>query len=506
MTNGTAYSANTNPLHRLGIRRAGAALLVVGVWASWGAALLPAGAQESAAPPAIEIRRVFADLDFTRPVFLTHAGDGSDRIFVVEQPGRIQVFANDENLAAELFLDIASKVNSGPNEAGLLSVAFHPSYAENGRFFVYYTSGSLVSRLAEFAVAPEGNRADPASEQILLEVAQPAGNHNGGQLAFGPDGKLYVGLGDGGGSGDRFGNGQNRGTLLGSILRLDIDTAPGSYTIPSDNPFAGNDHGWREEIWAWGLRNPWRFSFDRLTGQLWTGDVGQNAWEEVDLVEPGQNYGWNTMEGFHCYRPATDCDRDGLTLPVVEYGHAEGQSITGGYVYRGPQALLQGLYLYGDFVSRRIWGLRYDRGEVVTNEQLVIAPSGISSFGEDENGEVYVIGLDGTLYVLEAPEPESLSVVSSLSAPVPLSFELSQNHPNPFNAQTAVSFSLPTAARTILEVFDARGQRAMAPLNQRLPAGRYGVRLDFSGRASGTYFYRLRSGVHEKTLKLTLIK
>ena len=504
MTNRITHSGNIALLwHRLATHRVYSSLVGVVVSALAGTAL-SAVAQESA--PEIEIRRVFADLDLTRPVFLTHAGDGSNRIFIVEQPGRIQVFANEENPAADLFLDISSQVNSGPNEAGLLSMAFHPSYAENGRFFIYYTTGSLVSRLAEFAVSPGGNSANLASEQILLEVVQPAGNHNGGQLAFGPDGKLYVGLGDGGSSGDRFGNGQNRSTLLGSILRLDIDSAPGSYAIPHDNPFVGNDRGWREEIWAWGLRNPWRFSFDRLTGQLWTGDVGQNAWEEVDLIEPGQNYGWNRMEGFHCFSPASNCDSTGLALPVVEYGHAEGRSITGGYVYRGPQSFLQGVYLYGDFVSRRIWGLRYEHGEVVANEQLVIAPSGISSFGEDEKGEVYVLGLDGTLYVLEAPEPERPTVVSRLSTQVPFSFELSQNRPNPFNAQTTVSFSVPAAARSILEVFDLRGQRAMVALNQRLPPGRYELRLDFSGLASGTYFYRLRSGVDEKTLKLTLIK
>jgi hypothetical protein len=454
----------------------------------------------------LQIRRVFADLELTRPVFLTHAGDGSDRIFVVEQPGRIRVFTRKKTAPAGLFLDITSQVNSGPNEAGLLSVAFHPSFASNSRLFVYYTTGNLRSRVSEFTVSADGNSANAASEQVLLEVDQPAGNHNGGQLAFGPDGYLYIGLGDGGGSGDRFGNAQDRTTLLGAILRVDIDAAPGGYAVPSDNPFVGNDHGWREEIWAWGLRNPWRFSFDRLTGELWTGDVGQNAWEEVDLIEPGQNYGWNRMEGFHCFRPTSECDRDGLALPVVEYGHGQGRSITGGYVYRGPQPLLRGLYLYGDFVSRRIWGLRYDGGEVVTNEQLVIAPSGISSFGEDEQGEVYVLGLDGTIYLLQAPQPQEPTAVGQLSETRPRSFELNQNRPNPFNEQTTVSFSVPGAAHSILEVFDLRGQRVLMPLNQRLQAGRYEMRLDFSGLGNGIYFYRLRSGADAKTLKLTLIK
>ena len=478
-----------------------AALLGFWAWALVGA-LLPAAAQESAGE--IEIRRVFAALDLTRPVFLTHAGDGSDRIFVVEQPGRIRVLANEEQAGADLFLDITSQVNSGPNEAGLLSLAFHPSYAENGRFFIYYTTGNLVSRVSEFAVAGEGETGNPESEQILLEVAQPAGNHNGGQLAFGPDGHLYVGLGDGGGSGDRFGNGQNRHTLLGSILRLDIDSAPGSYAIPNDNPFVGNEEGWREEIWAWGLRNPWRFSFDRLTGQLWTGDVGQNAWEEVDLIEPGQNYGWNRMEGFHCFRPASNCDSTGLALPVVEYGHAEGRSITGGYVYRGPQqGLLQGLYLYGDFVSRSIWGLRYDDGTVLTNDLLATSPSGIASFGEDEAGEVYIVGLDGAIYMLEAPEPTSVSLVNDQT---PRAFALKQNHPNPFNAQTTVPFSLSLAGHTILEVYDLSGQRVMVPLSAWLDAGQFELNVDLADRASGPYFYLLRSGSSQETRKMTLVR
>ncbi len=365
----------------------------------------PLDAQETESAEAVEIHRVFASLDLARPVFLTHAGDGSDRLFVVEQAGRIKVFENDTAVAkAGLFLDIVDQVNSRPNEAGLLSVTFHPAYSDNGRFFVYYTTGSLISRVSEFAVSVDPNAADRTSEQILLEVRQPAGNHNGGQLAFGPDGYLYIGLGDGGGFGDRFGNAQDRSTLLGAILRVDINIAPGSYSVPDDNPFVANDQGWREEIWAWGLRNPWRFSFDRVSGQLWTGDVGQNSWEEIDLIEAGQNYGWNIMEGFHCFRPSSDCDQTGLALPVADYGNSLGHSITGGYVYRGPQLWLRGLYLYGDFVSRRIWALRYEKGEVVANKQLALSPSGISSFGEDEKGEVYILGLDGTIYVLEAPE------------------------------------------------------------------------------------------------------
>lgn len=349
----------------------------------------------------MDLRRVFAASRFTRPIYLTHAGDQSGRVFVVEQPGTIRVLGEGSD---QLFLDLRGKVNDGPNEAGLLGLAFHPRYAENGRFFVYYTYGNLFSRFSEFRVSADANAADAASERVLLEVRQPAGNHNGGQLAFGPDGYLYIGLGDGGGADDQYHNGQNRADLLGDILRLDVDRTQGelAYAIPPDNPFVGNGEGWREEIWAWGLRNPWRFSFDRLTGQLWAGDVGQNKWEEVDLIERGGNYGWNTMEGTHCFNPAVNCDTTGLRLPVAEYSHVEGKSISGGYVYRGSRlAGLAGVYVYGDYVSQQIWGLRYDQGQVREQRLLAQCPSPITSFGEDEAGELYVLGIDGRIYRLE---------------------------------------------------------------------------------------------------------
>ena len=353
----------------------------------------------------MDLRRVFATSRFTRPVYLTHAGDGSGRVFVVEQPGTIRALGEGLD---RLFLDLRARVNDDPNEAGLLGLAFHPRYAENGRFFVYYTYGNLYSRFSEFRVSTDPNVADPASERVLLEVKQPAGNHNGGQLAFGPDGYLYIGLGDGGGADDQYRNGQNRTELLGDILRIDVDHTQGEleYAIPADNPFAGNTEGWREEIWAWGLRNPWRFSFDRLTGQLWAGDVGQNKWEEVDLIERGGNYGWNRMEGFHCFNPAVNCDTTGIELPIVEYSHNEGKSISGGYVYRGTRLTgLAGVYVYGDYVSQQIWGLRYDQGQVSQQRLIAQSPSPITSFGEDEAGELYVLGIDGRLYTFEERGP-----------------------------------------------------------------------------------------------------
>jgi uncharacterized repeat protein (TIGR03806 family) len=350
----------------------------------------------------MELERAFSNLSFNQPVFLTAAGDSSDRIFVVEKRGSIKVFPNQDNVQGSIvFLDIAAKVNATNSESGMLSIAFHPQFPDSNKFYVYYNFGNLNSRISEFRVSENPDSADENSERIILELAQPYTNHNGGQIAFGPDGYLYIGFGDGGSGGDPLGNGQNLQTLLGAILRLDIDTHPDSaaYVIPPDNPFFGNDSRAREEIWAWGLRNPWRFSFDRLTGQLWAGDVGQGKWEEVDLIERGKNYGWNIMEGFHCYLPASGCDTTGLTLPVTEYSHTVGRSITGGYVYRGSELpRLSGIYIYGDYALGTIWGLRYQNKLVSEQKVIAACPEAISSFGEDENGEVYVVGYAGHLY------------------------------------------------------------------------------------------------------------
>lgn len=450
----------------------------------------------------MELRRVFPDSRFTRPVYLTHAGDGSGRVFVVEQPGTIRVLGEGLD---QVFLDLRDKVNDGPNEAGLLGLAFHPRYAENGRFFVYYTYGNLFSRFSEFRVSAGPNQADLASERVLFEVQQPAGNHNGGQLAFGPDGYLYIGLGDGGGADDQYGNGQNRKTLLGDILRLDVDRTQGElgYAIPPDNPFAGNTEGWREEIWAWGLRNPWRFSFDRLNGQLWAGDVGQNKWEEVDLIEKGGNYGWNIMEGSHCFSPAAECDTTGLKLPVLEYSHSEGKSISGGYVYRGARLTgLAGVYVYGDYVSQQIWGLRYAQDQVSEHRLLALSASPIASFGEDEEGELYVVGLDGRIYTVE----EGATLVSGEGNAVPGAFALEQNYPNPFNNSTLIRFVLPTPAQVRLEVFDLLGRRVALLEEGRREAGQYQVAFDAQGLGNGLYLCRLTGGTWTQTRKMVLIK
>jgi uncharacterized repeat protein (TIGR03806 family) len=355
----------------------------------------------------MEIERVFTSLSFTSPVHLTHAPDGTNRIFVVEQPGRIRVFPNRADAAtATDFLDIRSKVGCC-GEEGLLSVAFHPRYESNRYFYVYHTAHSprrsVIARYQTMASDP--NRADPDSELVILEVPQPFSNHNGGQMAFGPDGYLYIALGDGGSGGDPQNNSQNLGNLLGKILRIDVDRTEGQlrYAIPADNPFR-NTVGARGEIWAYGLRNPWRFSFDRIAGTLWTADVGQNAWEEVDVVVRGGNYGWRRMEGFECFNPATGCNDGSLILPVTAYSHSFGCSVTGGFVYRGTRLPeLQGAYLYGDYCSGIIWALRWD-GTRVTEERILVDSSiNISSFGEDQDGEVYVVHHGGTLHRLRRP-------------------------------------------------------------------------------------------------------
>ena len=354
---------------------------------------------------AMEVERAFPSLSFPRMTYLTHAGDGSGRLFVTLQPGVVMVFPGDPDPAsASTFLDIRERVSDRGNEEGLLGLAFDPGHAENGYLYVYYSAADpRRSVLSRYTVPPGSTAADPESELVLLEIPQPFSNHNGGQIAFGPEGYLYVGLGDGGRAGDPFGNGQDKSTLLGSILRIDVGTVGerGGYGIPPDNPFRAAGDGSRPEIWAYGLRNPWRFSFDPETGDLWAADVGQNLYEEVDLIEPGGNYGWNVMEGNSCFSPRTGCSTEGLTRPVVQYGREDGCSITGGYVYRGSRLpSLRGAYVYGDFCSGRIWALRFDGSVVTEHLELVDSELRISSFGLDESGELYILSFDEKIYRL----------------------------------------------------------------------------------------------------------
>lgn len=337
----------------------------------------------------VALQPMFAGESFDRPVALLQLPEGGNDWYVVEKGGTVERVTG-EGLKAQrrLFVDLHQRVESGPSEAGLLGMAFHPDFAKNGQVFLSYTRANpLTSVLSRFVSHDDGLTLDPASEQVLLTVKQPYGNHNGGNIAFGPDGYLYYGLGDGGSGGDPHGNGQNTNTLLGAMLRLDVDGGI-PYVIPPGNPFAKG--GGRPEIFAWGLRNPWRWSFDRKSGELWVGDVGQNDWEEIDRVKAGDNLGWNRWEGSHCYG-SVSCSDKGVVMPVTDYSHSEGCSVTGGYVYRGKAIPnLQGKYLYGDFCSGRIWEL--DSGNLATPPRILLhSGKRISSFAEDRQGELYLL-------------------------------------------------------------------------------------------------------------------
>ena len=359
-------------------------------------------------PMPLEAQRVFPGLTFERPLELTYAGDGSGRLFVVEQKGVVRVFDNDPDVRrTKVFLDIQDVVSRAGNEEGLLGLAFHPQYRRNGQFFVYYSTTPRASVISRFRVSRDdpdrADRADRASEEVLMKIPQPFGNHNGGSIRFGPDGYLYIGLGDGGAAHDPFGHGQNLKTLLGSILRIDVDQKDQgrNYATPKDNPFVHRGGDVRGEIWAYGLRNVWRLSFDRTTGELWAADVGQNRYEEVDRIARGGNYGWKVREGFHSFDP--DAPQTGTKLidPVAEYFHSEGLSITGGVVYRGERMEeYRGAYFYADYVTGQVWIVRAEGNRAVENRKVAQTGLAVSAFGEDPSGAMYLTAFDGGIYRL----------------------------------------------------------------------------------------------------------
>jgi uncharacterized protein (TIGR03437 family) len=363
-----------------------------------------------------DLRTTTVASGISNPTDIQPANDGSGRLFLAQQNGIVRIL-REGSVNPRLFLDITGKTRAD-GERGLLGLAFPPGFAQSRRFYVHYSDLRGDTTISMYRVSSDPDVADDTSETILLKVAQPFSNHNGGQIAFGPDGYLYIGLGDGGGGGDPQGNGQNRNTLLGKLLRVDVEREPGNLRIPLANPFVNMPA--RPEIWAYGLRNPWRFSFDRDTGDLWIADVGQNMYEEIDFQPAssrgGENYGWNAMEGAHCYRPG--CNPDGLTLPVAEYTHAQGGcSVTGGHVYRGRLSPgLRGIYLYGDLCSGRIWGIER-QGSSWANRLLLTTRFSITTFGQDEAGEIYVADANtGAIHRIEGPAAPRLSAAGVVNA------------------------------------------------------------------------------------------
>ncbi|QDV51679.1 PQQ-dependent sugar dehydrogenase [Gimesia fumaroli] len=382
---------------------------------------LSAAEEVDTSPAPVKIVKVFPYLKIDRPIVITHAGDNSDRLFIASQKGKIFIVPNtpeDEDVEeGKLFLDISDRVvyNDKQNEEGLLGFAFHPNYEQNGEFFVYYSTAdkpqntSVISRFRVSKDSPDKSLAD--SEEVMMRVKQPAWNHNGGTLAFGKDGKLYIAFGDGGGGNDVFKNGQNLTTVLGSICRIDVDHKdPGlNYAIPKDNPFVEGKSAEiktaRKEIWAFGFRNPWRIAFDSKTGVLWAGDVGQGIWEEIDIVIKGGNYGWSVREGKHPFGPNGVEAREHLIEPIWEYDHKVGKSITGGSVYRGKAIpAIVGSYIYGDYVSGKFWALKYDaENKKVTANHVIQSPSiPVMTFGEGPNGEMFLSSSFSEIFMLKA--------------------------------------------------------------------------------------------------------
>lgn len=492
-------------MERLSVRRTVFSLLT--------ALILPLGAFA-------DVTTELVESGFAWPVLMT-APAGDARLFVVEQRGTVRI-VKDGVLLTEPFLDIDSLVAgvSQWSERGLLGLAFDPEYDSTGHFFVNYTDGAGNTVVARYSVlGTDPDKADHSSAAVVLTQSQPYANHNGGMIAFGSDGYLYIGFGDGGAGGDPDGRAQNLQEWLGKILRIEVDSLP--YSIPPDNPFAGNPNA-RDEIWANGLRNPWRLSFDRLTGDLWIADVGQGDYEEIDFQPAsspgGENYGWDKMEGFHCFEPPANCGEDTLTLPVHEYDHTSGDcSVTGGYRYRGTLAPeLAGRYIFGDYCSNRIWAMEWDGDTVVAVTSLTtqLNPdgriAGLSAFGEDGFGELYVVsrgtGANGKIYRIVA---ETTGVGGD--AGLPSTLRLGPSQPNPFSTFTRFDLGVDRPGEVSIRVYDVAGREV-----RRLFRGFRGTGTgtfewdgrDSAGRetASGVYLLRAERGESVTTRRVHIVR
>ena len=474
-----------------------------------------------------DLIEAYPNVSFTKPVLLTFSPDQSNRVFVVEQEGKILVYPNDPDVMpnqVQTFLDITDKLPGGVppyGEYGLLGLAFHPDYAENGTFFINYvtTQGEIKTHISKFNVSKsDPNMADDTTETILLEVDQILDNHNAGMLEFGIDGYLYASLGDGGwaypnGPPDPDSTAQDLTKLLGSFLRIDVDNPNDSleYSIPPDNPFVGNNEGYREEIFAYGFRNPWRFNIDHVTGKIWVGDVGFASWEEIDIVEPGKNYGWSQAEGFDC-RPGVICDTSLYEPPIFVYSNGTvGCSITGGAVYRGPgRPELVGKYIYGDWCNGLIWSLEDNGDGSYTNTLLTDESFRIPAFGMDESRELYIISYDfnnpSKIYKFQ-PVPTSVEETDRVTK----TFSLLPNYPNPFNPSTTITFQLETKTDYELAIYDMTGKQVRLLDSGIKEPGLYttiwnGRNDDRKLVGSGVYVIRLKSGNRQVSRKATLLR
>lgn len=452
--------------------------------------------------------------NFSQPIFLTHAGDNTNRIFVAQKNGFIYVFPNDSTVTSrQTFLNISNKIvtGGGGDERGLLGLAFHPDYANNGYFYVNYTAPSpLRTVISRFQVSTGNpNKADSLSEFIIMEINQPFSNHNGGMIFFGLDGYFYIGMGDGGSSGDPGNRAQTITEKLGKILRINVDTTvgPQNYGIPPTNIYADTGAG-AKEIYALGIRNPWRMSQDQVTGHIYCADVGQGSWEEIDIIENGKNYGWRCYEGNNPYNTSGCGPQGNYTFPITAYGSNNPDcSVTGGYVYRGTRRPeLVGRYLYSDYCSGRLRKLFYNGG-TVTEEQILLTTASILSFGEDQNKEMYMCGGNGIIYRFNM----SVTGINGNQNEVPSQFLLEQNFPNPFNPTTTIKYSIPALSGVKLTIYNMLGKEIKSLVNTTQSAGNYERQwdgTDNSGNvaASGVYFYTLSTDNFTETKRMLLVK